>query len=59
MMNKKQFQEEILQHYKLTSGDKKKSQIDNFTPKGTRKKRTNEIQSQLKEGNYKGQSENK
>ena len=52
MMNKKQFQEEILQHYKLTSGDKKKSQIDNFTPKGTRVKRIkkNKQNPKFKEG---------
>lgn len=55
-MQQKQFQEEILQHYKLTSGDKKNLKQTTLHPKELgckEERRTNKTQSLKKERNHK------
>ena len=46
-----------LQQYKPTSGNKKKLKQPHITPKVTRERRTDKIQSQQKERNHKEQAE--
>ena len=42
-----------------TPGNKKNLQLSNFTPKGSRKRRTNKAQNYQEEGNNNDQSEKK